>query len=93
MGNLNDNLPLDINAAMPWTIEPNGSSVHVHITAPMDEPEWESLLDALTTLDPQPVAIRLPSRFEGQTQADARMLEAVWVVLRSRQIAILPASD
>jgi hypothetical protein len=75
---------------MPWSVERDGSAVHVQITHPMDA-QWEPLLDAIDAqLTPIPYAVYLPSDIEDASDEDRGMLKELWRMLQNRQIVILP---
>jgi hypothetical protein len=82
-----------MNALMPWSIERDGSALHVQITTPMTG-EWEDLLDAVrANQEPVPYAIYLPSRIEGSSQLDSEMLTELWQALQNLGIMILPPPE
>ena len=79
-----------MNAFVPWSIERDGSALHVHITGPMVE-QWDALMNGIHDhLKPQPLAIHLPSRIEGGTETDAVRLTVLWEALGALGIPLLP---
>lgn len=80
-----------MKAFMPWSVERRESALHIQITGPMVE-QWEGLMDAVQENlgRPKPLAIHLPSRIEGGTEADAVRLSVLWETLGSFGIPLLP---
>jgi hypothetical protein len=75
---------------MPWTLERERQTLHIHIAAPM-RGEWESLMDAVhASLDPRPLAIYLPARIPSSSKVDADMLRVLWQALGDLGIPLLP---
>lgn len=73
---------------MPWGIEKEGSTLRVHILAPMTG-EWDALEDELQThLKPVPLAVYIPSQVTGGTGDDARRLAGIWRSLTDLGIVI-----
>ena len=79
-----------MNAFVPWSIERDGSALHIHITGPVVE-QWDALMNGIHDhLKPRPLAIHLPSRIEGGTETDAVRLTVLWEALGALGIPLLP---